>query len=201
MRGPRGRDRPHDRNSARVPRLNRGCRIWVAQTSRFRRPALPRCALDGLRSHQGAVPAPPVAHRPPGLSTVNESQGRATTAVTTIHAQWSTSFPTAPAWPCPTAPPAPTPQPRSAPGWPERRSRSRSTAHCATWRGRCRPPAAGKLEIITERSGGEALDADPPRRRPRARGGGARPVSGRQDLDRAADRERLLLRLRISRRA
>ena len=42
--------------------------------------------------------------------------------------------------------------------------------------------------------------ADPPRHRARAGGGGDGAVSGRQDLDRAADRERLLLRLRLPRR-
>ena len=40
----------------------------------------------------------------------------------------------------------------------------------------------------------------PPRRRPRARGGGHGPLPGREDLHRAADRERLLLRLRVPRR-
>ena len=40
----------------------------------------------------------------------------------------------------------------------------------------------------------------PPRHRARARRGGARPLPGREDLDRPADRERLLLRLRVPRR-
>ena len=60
--------------------------------------------------------------------------------------------------------------------------------------------AAPKLEILTDRSGEEALAADPPRRRARARRGRDRALSGREDLDRAADRERLLLRLRVPRR-
>ena len=42
--------------------------------------------------------------------------------------------------------------------------------------------------------------ADPPRHRARARRGGARPLPGGQDLDRARDRRRLLLRLRFPRR-
>src|SRR5664280_2143791 len=41
--------------------------------------------------------------------------------------------------------------------------------------------------------------ADPPRRRARAGGGGDGAVRGGEDLDRAADRGRLLLRLRVSR--
>ncbi len=40
---------------------------------------------------------------------------------------------------------------------------------------------------------------DPPRHRARARRGRARALPGREDLDRAADRERLLLRLRVPR--
>ena len=40
----------------------------------------------------------------------------------------------------------------------------------------------------------------PPRRRPRARRGGDGALPGREDLDRPADRERLLLRLRLPRR-
>ena len=45
----------------------------------------------------------------------------------------------------------------------------------------------------------DALDLDPPRRRARARRGRARALPGREDLDRPADRERLLLRLRVPR--
>ena len=48
-----------------------------------------------------------------------------------------------------------------------------------------------------QRRGG--AEPDPPRRRARAGGGGDGVVSGREDLDRAADRERLLLRLRLPR--
>ncbi len=50
-----------------------------------------------------------------------------------------------------------------------------------------------------QRGGGARRD--PPRRRARARRGDARAVPGGQDLDRAADRERLLLRLRLPGRA
>ena len=62
-----------------------------------------------------------------------------------------------------------------------------------------RPLVAGApLEIITARSPGRA-GRHPPRRRARARRGGHGALSGREDLDRAADRERLLLRLRVPR--
>ena len=47
---------------------------------------------------------------------------------------------------------------------------------------------------------GAGAGADQARRRARAGGGGDGAVAGREDLDRAGDRERLLLRLRVSRR-
>ncbi len=104
-------------------------------------------------------------------------------------------------WSLPTAPPAPTPPRRSAPAWPAPRWRSRSTASCATWRGRC-PTATARptLEMITERSGDEALELI---RHDAAHVLAAAVIGalpGGQDLDRAADRERLLLRLRLPRR-
>ena len=79
------------------------------------------------------------------------------------------------------------------------RSRSSRTARCATSRA---PLIADEpLEIITERSGQDALDL--------IRHDAAHVLAtavlelypGREDLDRAADRERLLLRLRVPRRA
>ena len=63
--------------------------------------------------------------------------------------------PTAPASSCPTAPPAPSRAARSGPAWRAPRWRSRSTASCATWRGRC--PTAAAIEIVTARSP-EALE-------------------------------------------
>ena len=83
---------------------------------------------------------------------------------------------------------------------PRRARRRVRTASCATWR--AAPERRAAIEIITptaRRAG--ALVADPPRRRARAGGRGDGAVSRREDLDRAADRERLLLRLRVPARA
>ena len=92
-----------------------------------------------------------------------------------------------------------------------RRDRVRAGARRARGQGRRRAPrprapaarrtrnAPAKLEILTDRSGEEALEPDPPRRRARAGGGRDGALPGREDLDRAADRERLLLRLRLPR--
>ena len=64
-----------------------------------------------------------------------------------------------------------------------------------------RPLTAGEpLEIVTDRSGAGRARPHPPRRRPRARRRGHGALPGREDLDRPADRERLLLRLRLPRR-
>ena len=97
----------------------------------------------------------------------------------------------------PTARPAPTPRRRSGPGWRRPRSRSGSTASCAT--SRRRSPTASEIEIVTDREPRGAR-ADPPRRRPRDGRGGARPLARDEGLDRPADRGRLLLRLRVPRR-
>ena len=59
-------------------------------------------------------------------------------------------------------------------------------------------PRASSRSSPSQRRGGPP--ADPPRRRARARRRDARALSGREDLDRPADRGRLLLRLRLPRR-
>ena len=61
-------------------------------------------------------------------------------------------------------------------------------------------PDGAHIAILTDKSGEQALAADPPRRRARARDGGDGALPGREDLDRPADRGRLLLRLRVPRR-
>ena len=98
----------------------------------------------------------------------------------------------------PTAPPAPTPRRRSAPGSPRPRSRSRSTT------GRCRTSARplpdGAQHRDRHRPRRRRARPHPPRRRARARHRGDGALSRREDLDRPADRQRLLLRLRLPRR-
>ena len=65
-------------------------------------------------------------------------------------------------------------------------------------------PDGAAIAIVTATSKGDEADrravADPPRRRPRDGDRGGRALAGDQGLDRAADRGRLLLRLRVPRR-
>ncbi len=89
---------------------------------------------------------------------------------------------------------------------PRRRDRPRPRARCARRQGgrgdaRSRPPARRR------RPGGDrhgplarVARARPPRHRARPRRRGARPLPRHEDLDRPADRGRLLLRLRLPRR-
>ena len=106
--------------------------------------------------------------------------------------------PTARRWSCRRAPPAPTPRRRSGPASPRRRWRSGSTASCATSRRRC--PTAAEIAIVTDRDP-EALELirhDAAHVMAEAVPGA---LPGHQGDDRAADRERLLLRLRVPRRS
>ena len=73
----------------------------------------------------------------------------------------------------------------------------RGAARCAISRARC-PTARGWRS--SPRRAGEGPRADQARRRARARDSRDGAVRGREDLDRPADRGRLLLRLRVSRR-
>ena len=82
-------------------------------------------------------------------------------------------------------------------GWCGRRS-GREAPSCATSRGRC--PTAPDRDRHRAHARARSRCADPPRRRARAGRGGDGALPGREDLDRAGDRERLLLRLRVPRR-
>ena len=89
---------------------------------------------------------------------------------------------------------------------PRRRDRARARARRAGGEGRrraARPRAAAggrRARRDRHRPLARRARADPPRHRARARRRRARPLSRHEDLDRAADRGRLLLRLRVPRR-
>ena len=78
-----------------------------------------------------------------------------------------------------------------------RRARDRGRRRAPRPRPR-RSPTAPRVSILTAEERRRAR-ADPPRRRARARDRGDGALSRRQGLDRAGDRERLLLRLRLPR--
>ena len=92
--------------------------------------------------------------------------------------------------------PAPTRQRRSGRAW--RRPRSRSGSAGET-RDLAAPLGRRRGDRDRHREERRRARPDPPRRRPRDGDGGLRALAGDEGLDRPADRERLLLRLRVPR--
>ena len=97
----------------------------------------------------------------------------------------------------PTARPASTRRGRSGRGSPSRPCSCARTAPCRICA--CRSRTAQRIQILTTRDTDDpdALVRPAPLHRAPARGGGAPALPGRQGRDRPADRERLLLRLRV----